>query len=378
MSAARTKRRTRRISQPHGAVTTETVAWLWPGRIPIGLVTLFAGKTDAGKSLVVDDVAARVSVGADWPDGAGPAPRGEVLIFGEDPIASVQNPRLLAAGGDLARIRHWRAPSFVIDHQLNHLKADLKAHPATKLVVFDPVGDYLIASTYTKVRRVLGELRDLALKHEVAVLGVGHPPKGQPASLDAFGGSRGIVSSARAMWLVVKDENDRRLLLWGKCNLSRVRTGLEFESANVQVHGRIEAPRVSDAPVEMTADDWWVLEQQRIKAAAGRPRGAQAEAKEFLEEFLKDGPKPAAEVLAGAAEREIRRGSLHRAKESLKIKVEKQTTADGPWVWTLPPPKQEPASVSAQQRQDAEPAPPKTRRCRKGNNVVPFEKKQQG
>ncbi len=53
MSAARTKRRTRRISQPHGAVTTETVAWLWPGRIPIGLVTLFAGKTDAGKSLVV-------------------------------------------------------------------------------------------------------------------------------------------------------------------------------------------------------------------------------------------------------------------------------------------------------------------------------------
>ncbi len=122
-----------RKSTPHDDVKVGDVSWLWPGRIPFGQITLFAGKTDVGKTLVVDDVVARVTVGAEWPDGAGRAPVGEALIFCEDPIAAIQNPRLLAAGGDLAKVRHWRAPEFYIDHHLGELKADLAAHPETRL-----------------------------------------------------------------------------------------------------------------------------------------------------------------------------------------------------------------------------------------------------
>ena len=43
------------------------VQWLWPGRIPHGMVTLIAGAEGAGKSFVALDIAARVSRGLGWP-----------------------------------------------------------------------------------------------------------------------------------------------------------------------------------------------------------------------------------------------------------------------------------------------------------------------
>jgi hypothetical protein len=45
--------------------------WLWPGRIPIGRVTLLVGDPGVGKSLLALDVAARVTAAKPWPDQAG-------------------------------------------------------------------------------------------------------------------------------------------------------------------------------------------------------------------------------------------------------------------------------------------------------------------
>jgi hypothetical protein len=93
----------------------------------------------------------------------------------------------------------------------------------------------------------------------------------------------------------------------------------------------------------MTADDWWSLEQTRRKM--GEPKGAKAAALAFLQDLLKDGPKLAEEVLRAAAEHEISRGTLHRARESLDIKVAKRAVADGPWEWSLPAPTKKPNLV---------------------------------
>ncbi len=46
----------------------EPVEWLWPGKIPIGKVTLLIGDPGLGKSLVALDVASRVTRGAGWPE----------------------------------------------------------------------------------------------------------------------------------------------------------------------------------------------------------------------------------------------------------------------------------------------------------------------
>lgn len=88
-------------------VEPEDVAWLWPGRIPLGKLTLLEGDPGLGKSLIALDIAARVSSGAPMPDGTksdlgGPA--GVVLLPAEDGLADTVRPRLEAAGADLARV----------------------------------------------------------------------------------------------------------------------------------------------------------------------------------------------------------------------------------------------------------------------------------
>jgi hypothetical protein len=45
------------------------VAWLWPGRIPAGNLTMFDGDPGVGKSTIAIDLAARISAGRKWPDG---------------------------------------------------------------------------------------------------------------------------------------------------------------------------------------------------------------------------------------------------------------------------------------------------------------------
>jgi putative DNA primase/helicase len=350
-------------SVPHSKVKIEPVTWLWPGRIPIGQITLIAGQTGVGKSVIINDVIARVSTGAERPDGAGPTPEGGVLVFGEDSVGQVQNPRLLAARADLRRIRHWKndGPAFYLDHHLADLTADLRAHPGTKLVVLDPLPDYIIASSYAGVRQVMGALRDLVREQGIAVIGIGHPAKGLPAPKDSFGGSRGFPTLARAFWQVVQDEDGRQFMLWVKGNLSGLRTGLEFESPVRQVgRQRIEVPYASwiDEPVEMTAQDWWMLEKSRREEKP--TKSAKIQATLFLQEFLRDGSKLADEVLEEVKRREIKRGSLHRAKEALGVKVMKQTgVKHGPWVWSLP----------AEKQPEPEAAPSQS-----GSNVVPFQK----
>src|SRR5258706_515693 len=45
--------------------------WLWPGRIPLGTITLVDGDPGLGKSLLTLDLVARVTRGAAMPDGTG-------------------------------------------------------------------------------------------------------------------------------------------------------------------------------------------------------------------------------------------------------------------------------------------------------------------
>ncbi|MCA9152883.1 MAG: AAA family ATPase, partial [Planctomycetales bacterium] len=61
-------------------VEPETVRWLWPGRIALGKLTLFAGDPGLGKSFLTMDIAARVTTGTTWPDSPTvAAPRGSVV-----------------------------------------------------------------------------------------------------------------------------------------------------------------------------------------------------------------------------------------------------------------------------------------------------------
>src|ERR1700686_2243139 len=57
------------IMRTFSEIKPETLNWLWPGRIPLGKLTLLVGDPGLGKSLATIDVAARVSRGVPFPDG---------------------------------------------------------------------------------------------------------------------------------------------------------------------------------------------------------------------------------------------------------------------------------------------------------------------
>ena len=60
-------------------VETVPVGWLWKDRIALGKVTFLVGDPDEGKSYLSTAMAAHVTAGTPWPDGA-LCERGSVLI----------------------------------------------------------------------------------------------------------------------------------------------------------------------------------------------------------------------------------------------------------------------------------------------------------
>jgi len=49
-------------------VKPKDVEWLWPGRFPLGKLTLVVGDPGVGKSFLTIALAAHVSTGRNWPD----------------------------------------------------------------------------------------------------------------------------------------------------------------------------------------------------------------------------------------------------------------------------------------------------------------------
>lgn len=52
----------------YSSLMPDQLRWLWPGRIPLGKLTVISGAPGLGKSLLALDIAARVTRGGDWPD----------------------------------------------------------------------------------------------------------------------------------------------------------------------------------------------------------------------------------------------------------------------------------------------------------------------
>jgi hypothetical protein len=149
-------------------------------------------------------------------------------------------------------------------------------------------------------------------------------------------GSLAFVAAARAAYLVTPDPNDpeRRLFVCMKNNLAPRGQGLayRFEPAIVSCPGGyVEISRVvwESQPVQMTADE-------AMEAGSGAQKtSALSEAVDWLREFLKDGPVPAAKVYERAEADGIARKTLQRASVDLGVLKIKPSMTEG-WSWSLP------------------------------------------
>jgi hypothetical protein len=311
------------------------VEWLWQDRIAIGKLSLLVGEPGLGKTFCSLDVAAKVSTGSPFADGARP-PLGDCAILtAEDGAGDTIRPRLDAAGADVARILHIDGvgaegdaagfPSLKDD--LGALEQFLKDNPELRLIIIDPLaaylGDKIDSHSNTQVRAVLGPLSELAERYRVALLGITHLAKSEAKAINRVIGSIAFVAAARSCWLVAADseDEDKRLFLPVKNNLARC-SGLSYSV----VDGRCQW---DSEEVLISADD--------IGSEDDTPRN---EAKQWLLAKLATA-MPAKWVWAQAKGDGIAERTLKRAKKELGVISDKLGDA---WVWRLPNQELEPAS----------------------------------
>lgn len=332
----------------YAKVEPEKVSWLWPGRIPAAKLVGLDGDPNTAKSTLSLDLAAHVSTGTRWPDGA-PCPEGNVLLLSaEDGAADTITPRLIAAGANRDRIRGLLRVSIkdkdgVPHEELPSLPRDIGVLTSmasasdVKLIIIDVLmaflSDKVDSHRDQDVRGVLAQLADLAESTGATILLIRHLNKttgGNP--LYRGGGSIGIVGAARAAFLVARDpdDSDRLILAATKSNLAAMPPALAFRlvTDNDLGCGKIEW---ETEPVEYTAG-------QLLRDPHPDPDDAddRREIDAWLEALLADGRMESAKVYEQGKAAGYSRDQLKRAKKRLKIDPE-HPVIPGPWYWALPP-----------------------------------------
>jgi putative DNA primase/helicase len=366
------------IIQRASEIPIEAIAWLWPGRIALGKLTLIAGEAGLGKSQTSLAMAAAVTTGGEWPCSEGRAPRGSVIVLSaEDGASDTVVPRLIAAGADCERVRlvtavrDQRRRTFDLGTDLALLEKEIARVDDVRLILVDPISSYLGAKidshVNAAVRGVLEPVSELASRLGIAIVAITHPPKGTgTTAINRFIGSIAFVAAARAAFMVTRDADDptRRLFLPVKNNLAAVGNGLAFRLEQRIVGEPREGIVASSVAweseaVRMTAD-------QALQAtdAQGTGKGsAGGEAEELLRNALATGPVAMKDIQAEAKEAGLSWATVRRAKERLGIVAEREShgrDGGGRWTWAMPIPARcsphlqdaHPFGVSALQRNE--------------------------
>jgi hypothetical protein len=85
-------------------IEPEAIDWIWNGFLARGMLHIFAGAPETGKTTLALAYAAIITAGMHWPDGT-KANIGKVLIWtNEDHVAKTVIPRLIRMGADMANI----------------------------------------------------------------------------------------------------------------------------------------------------------------------------------------------------------------------------------------------------------------------------------
>jgi hypothetical protein len=311
-------------------VVAEEVDWLWPGRIPIGMMTLLFGDGGVGKSQIALALASHVSQARPWPDDPkGKVAKGKViLIQSEDSLTHTVRPRVDAAKADATRIialtgikrpDNVEAP-FQLREHLAALAVAVKKVKDVRLVVIDPISAFLGGADECKnaeVRFILSPLGALAEKHGFAVLMIHHVNKGTGVkAMYRASGSLAFINASRMAWFACKDpESETRCFLAPvKCNIGPMPNVMAFTAEK-------QAIRFDPDPVlGISANSILAQERTLLMDDDGQREGRRGPlpAKiraciEKLIEFLGDGPQPQRQAASVILESGYHPGTFYEA-----------------------------------------------------------------
>lgn len=341
----------RSVVQSFATVRTEFLKWLWPGRVPLGMLTIFSGNPGGGKTFAVVDLTARITTGRCFPDcGVCNEPADVLFLNLEDHVSVTQKPRLQAAGADMERVHRIEQleietsegettkVGFNAENAASAVRSAESQIPNLKLVVIDPLATLLVGKKSNEsgdVREVLGPLVKVAESLGLAIVLVHHNRKGSGShSSERLSGSLQIGATVRMVWEFFRDddEEERRLFLPGKNSNAKNLGGLAFRvvDSNIALSdqgdfvGRVEWEPL---PISMSADE--VADRQR-DGESHDPFPV-----EWLRDYLGSGEVAAAMVTGEARKAGISDKQLRTARKQLKIRPRKSDFAGG-WLWQLP------------------------------------------
>jgi putative DNA primase/helicase len=323
------------------------VNWLWPQRVVGDGLTIVTGPVGNTKSLFTIDLAAAVSRGSRWPDGTGHAPQGSAILFGaEDDAGKIIRPRLAASGADLERVHVCEGATVgagvsdpiavVIEHHIRELRAAVGQMPDCRLIVFDPLPDFISAdeNNSAEVRAALMPLTKLAQDMNVAVVAVLHQNKKTDlAAVQRIAGSVAFAQIARCVLAIGDHPEDtggglekRRVMLVAKNNYGARGVGQAYRLVN-RNSDQVSLEWI-DGQLTMDADE-----------LVRRPNGGRqhddkrSAAVDVLRQRLEFGQAAAAAVTEELQDAGFGRRQIEHACETLN--VIKSKTRDG-WQWRLP------------------------------------------
>jgi hypothetical protein len=160
---------------------------------------------------------------------------------------------------------------------------------------------------------MLSPLEALAERHRIIVFALMHMNKQDAAKvIYRVGGSIAIVGSARSVLVLLEKPDDSTRRLIGHIKSNYARRGQEFEMSVISDQSGL-------AKVEYEGPSDLKIEEMFQKPDNGGGKKV-AEAQDFLESRLLEGPIPAAEMYEEALRQGISDTSLERAKKKANVK----------------------------------------------------------
>lgn len=300
----------------------EPTTWRWPLFLPRGMLIGWGGDPGLGKSTMAYTIAAALSKGELLPGDDGLEqyePSNVIILSAEDDINKTIKPRLRVAGADMKHVKIISAltsiaqPVSFPQHLMQFAEIIRETHAT--LAIIDPLdaflGEDIDSHKNAEVRRAIMPLAQIAENTDATIIMLGHLNKATQAStMYRFGGSIAFTAAPRACFAFARSEDGKeghRIFACVKTNVGRMPKSLMYEIIEQQVDGIGGVAKIHWLGAsEETAES--------VLSANGHSKSsALSDAKEYLRETLKDGPRLSSEVDKECLENGICKGRTLKA-----------------------------------------------------------------
>jgi AAA domain len=312
-------------------------------RIPYGAATILCGDEGIGKSLLWVLVVAAVTTGRALPALGIPerAPADVILVLTEDNWAEDVLPRLTVAGADIDRISvicteddGTGSPVFPDNMDLI-TEAEIRPTLVVVDAWLDTVPGHLSVKDTQQSRAALHPWKEVAGKTGAAILLLTHTNRLGTGNLrDKYGASAALRQKARLTLFAMADPDDGTLVVGpdkanntaGGTHASRFRIlGEQFWPPTPDHDGTVPSLQHLGSTGKSIKQHW-------VDALAAAP------AEDWLQSFLADGKRAAADIFETGEKAEgFSKDQLKRAKTRLGVHTSKVSDTNGElrWYWEL-------------------------------------------